>query len=147
MATPNYTELVDRARHAAPVIAGYLDNLQSREATVIDTIEAWDELIRLADDRRVGAKEASEMLDVEGPNLYQTLKGPDAMRVFGKPVEPVDILAGGAVYRAREIEQLGRALAASRALKAAKGDKRRRRRSPQPGEAQNAAVPEDAVQG
>lgn len=134
MATPNYTELVDRARHAAPVIAGYLDELEAREADIIDTVAAWGELARLADDRRVGAKEASEILDVEGPNLYQTLKGPDAIRVFGKPVEPVDILAGGAVYRAREIEQLGRALKASRAQKAAKGDKRRRRRSSLPGE-------------
>lgn len=146
MATPDYTALVDRARHAAPVIATLLDELKAREATVVDTVEAWDELVRLADDRRVGAKEASKILDVEGSNLYDALKGPTAVRVFGQPVVPVDVLAGGAVYRAREIEQLGRALAASRALKEAKGDRRRRRGSASPGEAQN-AVPQDTIQG
>lgn len=121
MTTPNYAELRDRARRSAPTIANLLDDLAAREATVVDTTEAWDELITLADDRRLGAKEASETLGVKGPNLYQTLQGPDAIRIFGKPVEPVDVLAGGRVYRAREIEQL------ARALNAADPDRRARR--------------------
>jgi hypothetical protein len=110
MTTPNYAELVDRARHSAPVIANLLDDLAARQATVVDTTEAWSELVALADDRRMGAKEASRVLGVKGPNLYQTLKGPTARRIFGKPVEPADPLAGGRTYRAREIEQLARAL-------------------------------------
>lgn len=127
MTTPNYTELVDRARHSAPVIANLLDDLTAREATVIDTTAAWSELVALADDRRMGAKEASQVLGVKGPNLYQTLRGPDAMRIFGHPIEPVDKLAGGRVYRAREIEQLARALDAA--------DPERRARRSRAGEA------------
>lgn len=121
MTTPDYQDLVDRARHSAPVIANLLDDLTAREATVVDTTEAWSELVRLADDRRVGAKEASAILGVKGPNLYQTLRGPDAVRIFGRPVQPADPLAGGRTYRAREIEQL------ARALDAADPDRRERR--------------------
>lgn len=103
------TQMRARARREAPTIASLLEGLDAQQIKVADTRAAWDELLRLADDRRMGAKEASAVLGVQGPNLYATLRGPDALRLFGAPIEPVDTLAMGAAYRARDIEALAQA--------------------------------------
>jgi hypothetical protein len=98
--------LEERVRREAPTLASLLDTSQAK---VDKRFIAWNELLTLADDRRYGAKEASQALDVQGPNLYGALAGPDAVRLFGGPLGPADELAGGDVYRAREIDLLAEA--------------------------------------
>lgn len=104
---------LERARSQAPVLAALLDELEAREATVVDVKTAWDELITVTDDRRMGAKEAALALNVQGPNLYATLRGPAAQRAFGGAVEAADELAMGDTYRARQIERLAKELRAA----------------------------------
>jgi hypothetical protein len=87
----------DKVRREAPTVAALLDAPTTPQVDATTLRAAWDELVRLADDRRMGAKEAYTILGVLSPNLYLTLQG---------RVEPAEKLAMGKTYRARDIEAL-----------------------------------------
>jgi hypothetical protein len=122
----------DRVRREAPALVSLLDELKTLKASAEEATVAWRELLELADPR-VGAKEASEILGVLGPNLYAELKSEEARELFGdaEAEMPKDgwvpvagrTAAGGRMYRVGDIE----ALAAARHRGGGRRSKRKQR--------------------
>jgi len=85
---------LDGVRERAPSLCDLLEDFDDRG---YDVAEAIDELVALADDRRVSAAEAAVILGYKhAPNANDALK----------ELAPSEILTRGRLYRARDVERL-----------------------------------------
>jgi hypothetical protein len=112
-------QTLTRVRREAPTVVSLLDELSDDAARVAVKREAWNELVKLVDPH-IGAKEASVILGVQGPNLYGMLRSEAARELFSDQVKKPDPTSGwvpvvnhtaasGRQYRLRDIEALAKA--------------------------------------
>jgi hypothetical protein len=110
---PNPDEEIARKR--APALTTILNELDRPNPSVAVMkslrVAAREEYLLLTGDR-MGAAEACTVLEVAGPNLYDTLRNATAQQLFGDEGVPIaqQTVGGGMMYYARHIRELAEAL-------------------------------------